>query len=55
MREVYEGRYPYDTAAVAEMVRRDWSWDMTALKMFRLMENVKSHPPQNPPIPAEVF
>ena len=47
MREAYEGNYPYDTAAVAEMVRRDWSWDKTIQKMFRLMKTVKSSPPQH--------
>ena len=46
MREVYEGNYPYDTAAVAEIVRRDWSWDKTIQKMFRLMKTVRSSPPQ---------
>lgn len=46
MREVYEGKYPYDTAAVAEMVRRDWSWDKTVQKMFHLMKTIKTSPPQ---------
>ena len=55
MREIYEGNYPYDTTAVAEMVRRDWSWDMTTQKMFRLMKAVKSHPPQTPAIPSDIF
>ena len=41
MREVFEGKYPYDTEAVSRMVRTEWTWDKAIDHMFERMEIIR--------------